>query len=74
MKRNREARGGETDQQWLFRLGVFGFDLQKELQINVTLQGKFKNPDDPEFLHPTLAWNEYVMFKDDGKKGLILKV
>lgn len=42
VKRNQEARGGETDQQWLFHLGVYGFDLQTELQINTTLRGKSK--------------------------------
>lgn len=42
MKRNREARGGETDQQWLFHSGVYGFDLQTELQINATPRGKSK--------------------------------
>lgn len=44
MKRNREARGGETDQQWLFHLGVCGFDLQTELQINAPPRGKSKIP------------------------------
>lgn len=42
MKRNREPRGGGTDQQWLFHLGVYGFDLQTELQINIMLRGKSK--------------------------------
>lgn len=39
-----EAQGGETDQQWLLHLGVFGFDLQTELQINATPRGKSKIP------------------------------
>lgn len=44
MNGNREARGGETDQQWLFRLGVFCFDLQTEPRINTTPRRKSKIP------------------------------
>ena len=65
------------DQQWCFRLGVFGVDLQTERQINATPRGEIKNPTDPESRRPALALNKYVMYRDDlgRKKGnLILKV
>lgn len=42
--------------------GLFGCDLQAELQINATLRDKSKHCGDPEFLHH--AKDEYVMLID----------
>lgn len=42
--------------------GLFGCDLQAELQINATLRDKSKHCDGPEFLHH--AYDEYVMLID----------
>lgn len=75
MKRNREARGGETDQQWLFHLGVFGFDLQTELQINATPWGKSKILMALNLY--TLRWHRMNMWCSEmngGEKSLFLKV
>lgn len=66
MKRNGEAQGGGTDQQWLLRLDVFGFDLQTELQINATPRGKSKIQMTRNLY--TLRSLGMIMFKDDWEK------